>query len=479
MSRVVRKNQPKGGIATHPRVRRQERRRAMTTGRGRPRQAPANRAVRQRLTQVGGALAVAVSVAACSAGVSRFDFPAFSLRDDNGSVPSTGTAYNGGSDAGAPRQLYNFRPNDHRYGNGGSGRLSSRPANETTVQKYAGRGGHSPAARDGEFDVSAIPRQPVERQPLAPPQDSAPRRQQQYESQPTAARAPWPSPAARAAAPAAPVQAVAPVAAEAPSRAPRTPRAHMPGHGNSVVVRQGDTLFSLSQRYQVSVAALREANGLTDNNIRIGQQLVIPGATTTPQAQTGAGHVQPMSPARSSAPRPQPGARPDKLAAPQTSQAPARPSKTAKQAEPVSKKPVRIARTDPRGDATPQNNFRWPVQGRILSRFGAKADGSHNDGVNLAVPRGTEVKAAEAGVVAYAGSELKAYGKLILIRHANNWVSAYAHNDEILVKRGDKVRRGQVISRAGTTGSVTQPQLHFELRKGSSPVDPMKYISGP
>jgi murein DD-endopeptidase MepM/ murein hydrolase activator NlpD len=101
----------------------------------------------------------------------------------------------------------------------------------------------------------------------------------------------------------------------------------------------------------------------------------------------------------------------------------------------------------------------------------------HNDGIDLAVPRGTPVQAAENGVVAYAGSELKGYGNLVLIRHANNWVSAYAHNDEIVVKRGEKVTRGQVIAKAGATGAVSQPLVHFELRKGSRPVDPTKYMT--
>ncbi|RMF07366.1 MAG: M23 family metallopeptidase, partial [Alphaproteobacteria bacterium] len=123
------------------------------------------------------------------------------------------------------------------------------------------------------------------------------------------------------------------------------------------------------------------------------------------------------------------------------------------------------------------NQFRWPVRGRIISGFGAKPNGKHNDGINVAVPLGTPVKAAENGVVAYAGSELEGYGNLVLIRHANNWVTAYAHNDRILVKRGDEVRRGQIIGKAGKTGSVSQPQLHFELRKGSQPVNPLKYMS--
>jgi murein DD-endopeptidase MepM/ murein hydrolase activator NlpD len=131
----------------------------------------------------------------------------------------------------------------------------------------------------------------------------------------------------------------------------------------------------------------------------------------------------------------------------------------------------------PTPDPMSGNSFRWPVKGRVISQFGARPDGGHNDGIDLAVPQGTSVQAAENGVVAYAGSELKGYGNLVLIRHANNWVSAYAHNEEILVKRGDKVNRGQIIAKAGASGAVSQPLVHFELRKGSRPVNPTKYMS--
>jgi murein DD-endopeptidase MepM/ murein hydrolase activator NlpD len=116
------------------------------------------------------------------------------------------------------------------------------------------------------------------------------------------------------------------------------------------------------------------------------------------------------------------------------------------------------------------------VKGRIITGFGPRGDKSHNDGINILVPKGTAVAAAESGVVAYAGSELKGYGNLILVRHEGNWVSAYAHNDSLLVKRGDRVDRGQVIAKAGATGAVDQPQVHFELRQGSKPVDPMPHL---
>ena len=128
--------------------------------------------------------------------------------------------------------------------------------------------------------------------------------------------------------------------------------------------------------------------------------------------------------------------------------------------------------------STLEDPTRWPVKGRIIAGFGPRPNGGQNDGINLAVPAGTPIKAADDGVVAYAGNELKGYGNLVLIRHANGYVSAYANASELLVKRGDTIKRGQVIAHAGQTGNVTSPQLHFEIRKGSTPVDPTKYLGG-
>ncbi len=88
------------------------------------------------------------------------------------------------------------------------------------------------------------------------------------------------------------------------------------------------------------------------------------------------------------------------------------------------------------------------------------------------------MKAAESGVVAYAGNELKGYGNLILIRHPNGFVSAYANTGDIEVKRGETVKRGQTIAKSGQSGNVATPQLHFELRKGTTPVDPTQYLAG-
>ena len=125
-------------------------------------------------------------------------------------------------------------------------------------------------------------------------------------------------------------------------------------------------------------------------------------------------------------------------------------------------------------EAGEKADFRWPARGRVIAGFSGRGG---NEGINIAVPEGTPVKAAESGTVAYAGSELKGYGNLVLIRHANGYVSAYAHNGELKVKRGDTVKRGQVVASSGQTGNVSSPQLHFELRKGSAPVDPTPYLN--
>jgi murein DD-endopeptidase MepM/ murein hydrolase activator NlpD len=145
-------------------------------------------------------------------------------------------------------------------------------------------------------------------------------------------------------------------------------------------------------------------------------------------------------------------------------------------------KPVPVVAEAPKASPEPPTKtssakFLWPARGRIIAGFGKRPDGMFNEGINIAVPQGTEIRATESGRVAYAGDELKGYGNLVLIRHANGWVSAYAHADQILVKRDDEVKRGQVIARAGKTGSVDQPQLHFELRDNSRPVDPVPHLA--
>ena len=118
------------------------------------------------------------------------------------------------------------------------------------------------------------------------------------------------------------------------------------------------------------------------------------------------------------------------------------------------------------------------MRGRVLAGYGVAPSGAHNDGINIAAPKGAPVAAIDGGVVAYAGNEVRGYGNLVLVKHPNGWISAYAHCDELLVKRGDQISRGEIIARAGMTGSVTAPQVHFELRRGAKPVNPLDYLAG-
>lgn len=202
-------------------------------------------------------------------------------------------------------------------------------------------------------------------------------------------------------------------------------------------------------------------------------------ALPTPAAKPAAAPIAAVKPA--------PEAKPVRTAAPATQ--PAKPVVVAS-APAIEPKPTAIPKADPAPEprttasipkqeedtsgSADKADFRWPARGRVISGYSGKGG---NEGINIAVPEGTPIKAAEGGTVAYAGSELKGYGNLVLIRHPNGYVSAYAHNGELKVKRGDTVKRGQVVASSGQSGNVSSPQLHFELRKGSAPVDPTPYLN--
>jgi murein DD-endopeptidase MepM/ murein hydrolase activator NlpD len=235
------------------------------------------------------------------------------------------------------------------------------------------------------------------------------------------------------------------------------------------VVNQGESLLSIAHRNHVSLSELAKLNGLdTRAKLRVGTKLTVPGARSAA--------VVPVAPAIAAAQPTQVLAPPvTKMAAlsPVPPQSVRLAQATAKVEEPSVEAPGKVV------DATGAlPTFRWPVRGKVITSYGAKTNGKANDGINLAVPEGTPVKAAEDGVVAYSGNELKGYGNLVLVRHANGYVTAYAHASELLVKRGDTIKRGQVIAKSGQSGEVGSPQLHFEIRKGSSPVDPLQFLNG-
>ena len=141
---------------------------------------------------------------------------------------------------------------------------------------------------------------------------------------------------------------------------------------------------------------------------------------------------------------------------------------------PVSSQPLAPIAPVARGDAP---SFAWPVSGRVISDFGSTANGGKNDGINIATALDAPIHASASGTVTYAGDELKNYGNLVLVKHAGGFTTAYAHADRLVVSRGDFVAKGQVIGYAGQTGDVSAPQLHFEIREQTTPVNPRTYLS--
>ncbi|MEQ1695549.1 MAG: peptidoglycan DD-metalloendopeptidase family protein [Hyphomicrobiaceae bacterium] len=293
-------------------------------------------------------------------------------------------------------------------------------------------------------------------------------------------------------------QATNALAATSPVAQPMTPpsAAVLAKYDGSYTVKKGDSLYALALQLKVPMTELQQVNGIADvRKVRPGAVLKVPAASvaTLPAAQvsvaaasTGA---QPKVPtavvqkeAAATVPSPtQPVIlNSKKVAAIDLTKSDAAPS--AEPAAPAAAAPVapvaKGTQVAAAGDTASAaiGKLRWPVKGKVIGTFGPRPDGIHNDGVNLSVPLGTEVHAAEAGEVVYAGSELKGYGNLILVRHVNGWITAYAHNDELIAKRGDKVKRGQVVAKAGKSGQIDQPQVHFELRQGSKPVDPTPFM---
>ena len=250
--------------------------------------------------------------------------------------------------------------------------------------------------------------------------------------------------------------------------------AHAPPSGNAHVVAPGETIYSLARHYRLTPMAIAKANNVgLGHQLRVGERVVIPGNGQR-IALPAQPKVQP-APQQYAAVRPEntPGVKQPSLKVQQV-EPPANARVLTPAADPVPETPT--GATGNQSTAAP--SFRWPVRGRVITGFGPKTSGGQNDGINVAVPEGTPIKAAEDGVVAYAGNELKGYGNLVLVRHSNGFVTAYAHASELSVKKGETIKRGQVIGKAGATGNVTSPQLHFEVRKGATPVDPTQYLTG-
>ncbi len=189
------------------------------------------------------------------------------------------------------------------------------------------------------------------------------------------------------------------------------------------IVHKEDTLYSLSQQYQMNIRHIVKLNKIKyPYQIKLGQELIVKNI--------------------------------------------------------LPKKSLSIAKKEGIAKTTPTlaGSFIWPAKGKIISPFGAKGDGIHNDGINISLPIGTPIRASENAIVLYAGNALKGYGKLLLLRHANGYITAYAHNSKLLVNPGQNVQQGQVIAHSGKSGNVGSGQLHFEIRKGSQAIDPKDLI---
>ncbi|MER8830428.1 peptidoglycan DD-metalloendopeptidase family protein [Mesorhizobium sp. M0938] len=229
------------------------------------------------------------------------------------------------------------------------------------------------------------------------------------------------------------------------------------GAGGTYTVEQGDTLSAIARKTGVGVAALKQANGMQDGLLKIGQTLKVPAGGTATVASAKPAKVDPVTTATTP-----PAAK-------------TTPTETLASYTPP-KKDAKVIQQAEDDDAVAPNatgigKMRWPVRGRVISGFGGG-----KDGVDIAVPEGTPVKAAENGVVIYAGDGLKEFGNTVLVRHENGLVTVYGHARSIEVQRGQKVKRGQEIAQSGMSGTTDSPKLHFEVRKNSAPVDPSTYL---
>jgi murein DD-endopeptidase MepM/ murein hydrolase activator NlpD len=244
--------------------------------------------------------------------------------------------------------------------------------------------------------------------------------------------------------------------------------------GGSYVVKPGDSLAKIAKATGTPIDQLKAANGLSSEGVRVGQTLkVVSGAAVTDPVKTASIPEKPAA-----APKPVAAAAPlaaPASAAPVTASAPAA-------AKPVAET-ASLTDVEKKSDvsaAAPQSTgigkYRWPVSGAVIAGYGANVDGNRNDGIDISVPEGTPIKAAENGVVIYAGNGLKQLGNTVLVRHDDGKVTVYGHAGNISVARGQKVTRGQTVASSGMSGDAKRPQVHFEVRKDATPVNPITFL---
>lgn len=256
-------------------------------------------------------------------------------------------------------------------------------------------------------------------------------------------------------------------------------------------VAKGDTLYNISKRYDVDMATLSNLNNLdAPYTLSLGQRLLLPGTLNSPddvdyayddtssslsyresqEDETGTIWIMPTQTAQKNVSKPKTSVKKSYTTA-KKSTATAAKKKTTYTKTAAKKTSSKTTKVSAR-----KSKFLWPVQGKVISKFGSLGNGRNNDGINIQAAQGSTVRSADAGTVVYAGNELKGFGNLILVRHSGGWITAYAHNQKLLVKKGQKVKRGEKIATVGATGGVNKPQLHFEVRAGKKAVNPLQYL---
>ena len=431
------------------------------------------------------AVALTLSLAACSADVTRFDSPSFNLTDDkappaqNPGSPYPRSGLTGEGTAGVPppaTRVANLPPQGPGYSAQAlpppneiaapqrpapqaDRRMPRAPASGESIDVHPGDTLYG-LARKHHVSASAL----AEANNLTTTSTIKPGQ-----------RLLLPSGAHSVNAAAEPVRTATskPPAAKAPRAAEPAAQAPSPTPGDwqgQHTLRSGESIYAIARQYKVPASELQRVNGITDPaRVRMGTVLKVPSAKP---GSIPAQEADPVPTRTAQQPAP--------LAEPATPAGITPGVRVLNQPERRAALPDRANDADPAPAAEPASSaavhFPWPAKGKILSGFGKRSDGSPSEGIKIQLPMGTDVRAVEGGRVLYASSEIQAYGNLVLIQHDNGWVSAYGHADRLFVKRDDVVRKGQVIAKSGRTGLADQPQLHFELRQGNKPVDPVAYL---
>ncbi len=235
------------------------------------------------------------------------------------------------------------------------------------------------------------------------------------------------------------------------------------------IVAKGDTLYNISKRYNIDLTTLSRLNNLRPPyTLSIGQRLALPGSISSTRNMYAENDDEIWLPSKTQTVS-------TKKSSVKKTTAAVRKKVTTKK-NTYAKKATKKQSYKPSPVKRRTAKFGWPVRGKIISKFGTIGKGRNNDGINIKAAEGTTVRAADKGTIVYAGNELKGFGNLILIRHSGGWITAYAHNQKLLVRKGQKVVKGEKIATVGETGGVNEPQLHFEVRAGKKPVNPLSYL---